>query len=336
MAGALGGLFGGGGGGGIGGFLGSLFGGGGGGGILGILNSINQMSGGKIFGSTSVPFVPQGLGMADKNWQQQYGQLWDQMQQSNPQLAQQLQGAFQGGQGQQGQVQGAYQNLAGMTPQLMQMLLGQAGTAQGAQQGLMGAGNQLWNTAQDPQNALHDKYQQMVQDQSRAGTSARGIGMAPQAAGLENQAVSNFNMDWRARQLANETQGLQGMVGAYGQAGQQGNAVGQNLTGAMEMGSLGPQFMQQSAQWPFQLANMFGSGMQSNIYGPMLNAMQGAIPYMNQGQGGSANNFAAGQAGLSNFNTAFQDLAKLFQPQQGGGGSPGSYGDPYAQGGYGT
>ncbi len=303
--------------------------------ITGILSFLNQATGGKIEGSKSVPFVPGGLGMADRNWQQMYGQLWDQLQQYNPQLAQQLQGAFQGAQGAQPQIQGAYGGLAGMTPQLMQQLLGQAGTAQGAQQQLMGAGNQLWQTAQDPQNALRNRLMQQVQDTSRAGTSMRGIGTGAQAAGLENQATGNFMQDWENQQLGRQYQGLQGMAGAYGQAGQQGQAVGRNLTGAMGMGALGPQFLEQGVQYPFDIANMFGGGLNQNIYGPLGSAMLSGQNYMNTGVGATGQNFAAGQTGLGNMLYGIGQLANLYQPQQ-QQGSPGSYGDVWAQGGFGT
>jgi hypothetical protein len=229
-----------------------------------------------------------------------------------------------------------YQGLAGMTPQMMQTLMGQAGTAQGAQQNLMGAGNQLWNTAQDPQNALRNQMQQQVTDASRAGSSARGIGMGAQGAGLENQDVSNFLMNWQNQQLGRQAQGLQGMTGAYNQAGQQGNAVGQNLAGAMNMGALGPQFLQQGAQYPFDIANMYGGGMNANFYNPMLQGMQGAQNYMNTGVPASGYSFAAGQTGLRNATNALQGLGQLYQPQQQGGQGYGYQTDPWAMGGYGT
>lgn len=77
------------------------------------------------------------------------------------------------------------------------------------------AGQNTYNTSLDPQNALHDRTQQRVVDASRAGQSARGIAMSPYGAGLENQAVNNFEIDWVAEALRRQREG----VGAFATAG---------------------------------------------------------------------------------------------------------------------
>ena len=91
--------------------------------------------------------------------------------------------------------------------------------------------NALWNAGQntytaglDPQNALRDRTQQRVVDASRAGTSARGIGMSPVAAGMENEAVRNFNIDWNAGQLDRMAKGTQAFTGAGNTAANAGVA----------------------------------------------------------------------------------------------------------------
>lgn len=104
---------------------------------------------------------------------------------------------------------------------------------------LFGAGNQVWQTAQDPQQALYDRTLQQTQDQSRAATSARGIGMGPVAAGIENDATRNFNIDWQNQQLNRQTAGANTLADTYraGTGQQQANnansAAGTNalLTG---------------------------------------------------------------------------------------------------------
>lgn len=80
---------------------------------------------------------------------------------------------------------------------------------------LWNAGQQTYNTSLDPQNALHDRAQGQVVDSTRAGESARGLAMGPYGAGLENKAVSDFNIDWQNQQLQRQAQG----TGSFAQAG---------------------------------------------------------------------------------------------------------------------
>lgn len=98
------------------------------------------------------------------------------------------------------------------------------------------AGQNTYNLSRDPQNQLHDFLQQQTVDNSRAGTSARGIGMSGNSAGIENDATRNFNMDWQNQQLARQAQGTQAFAGAGQGAAQAGlannaQAFTQNQTG---------------------------------------------------------------------------------------------------------
>lgn len=70
--------------------------------------------------------------------------------------------------------------------------------------------NQILNNAFDPQHALYDRTLQQVQDQSRAASSAAGLGTSGVGVGMENDAVKNFNIDWQNNQLARQNQGIQG------------------------------------------------------------------------------------------------------------------------------
>ena len=96
-------------------------------------------------------------------------------------------------------------------------------TAMGTQD--FSAGAQTFQTALDPQNALHDRTAQQVQDQARASSAAHGVAMSPYAAGTENQAMSNFNIDWQNNQLLRMIQALTGMSGATNAAGNVNNAA---------------------------------------------------------------------------------------------------------------
>lgn len=85
---------------------------------------------------------------------------------------------------------------------------------------MLSGANAVMNTAFDPQNALYNRTQQQLQDQVRVGQAARGITSSPYGAGLENQAMSNFDIDWQNAQLGRQTQGLGAAQSSYGQSAQ--------------------------------------------------------------------------------------------------------------------
>ena len=133
--------------------------------------------------------------------------------------------------------------------------------------GMYGVGGQIWNTAMDPQSALYARTLQQVQDQSRAGQAARGVAMTPYGAGLEDQNLRNFNIDWQNQQLNRQIQGGAATGQAFGQAGQmQRQGAADYLGGSMapyaanqqvgygQLGALsaGGQFGQQASQIPQQ------------------------------------------------------------------------------------
>lgn len=199
-----------------------------------------------------------------------------------------------------------YGALASMMKGWGGTLSGEAGKFFGAGDELRGAGRQLWDAASDPQNALRDRTQQRIVDASRAGTSARGIGMSGESAGIENQAVGNFNIDWNSQLLDRMSKGLSGYSNAFNEAGRQSQAGGADLAGAQSM-------FAGAGALPFNLAQMFSSGMNSGIYGPAAGMMGQIDPYIGLGQSGQQNAFAQGQTGLNNFTTGLQQF----------GGSPG-------------
>ena len=76
------------------------------------------------------------------------------------------------------------------------------------------AGQQILDTSMDPQNALRGREEQRLQDQARVNAAARGITPSPYGAGLENTAMSNFDIDWQNNQLARQLTGIQGNAAA--------------------------------------------------------------------------------------------------------------------------
>ena len=70
-----------------------------------------------------------------------------------------------------------------------------------AGQGMLPYAQSILQTGFDPQSALYDRTLGQVTDQTRAGLAARGLGMSPYGAGVENKSLSDFNIDWQNQQL---------------------------------------------------------------------------------------------------------------------------------------
>jgi hypothetical protein len=318
-----------------------------------ITNALFGGSSGQQGGSGNAStYVPTGLGGADTSWQQiqqmLQGNLTGANQAINPALMESL------------------TKMLGIDPSSLISAGNQAGQQYGQQaqsalgaQGqlgqnaanMTGAGNTLWNTAQDPQNQLRNTMQQQVTDASRAGTSARGIGMGGESAGIENKAVSDFLMNWQNQQLGRQATGLQGMGNAYNQAGR-------DVTGGLAAGALAPGYTQQAGAAPVQ-GQMSAYGLPMQAAGQFNQAQAGQnqglgaflsqiIPYLNSGQGATGQSFQQGQTGLNNLTTglnqfnqnapgAWAALSNLWsQPSAGSGNSPAYGGDnayvPYGGG----
>jgi hypothetical protein len=321
--------------------------------IVGIGSGINSLTGGSLFGGGSsgssggggspYQYIPTGQNLGDTSWQSLLQSLMSGANQAGSAVNPQLQQAYQqlNGLDPSGMLDasnragGYYGNLAGSEDQMQNLLIRQAQTNTGAQNDLMRAGQQFNQTAQDPQNALRNQLQQQVTDASRAGTSARGIGMSGNAAGIENNDVQNFLMNWQNNQLQRQATGLQGLTGAYQQAGQQGQNVGANLTGAAGLGTMAAGNIQQSGQLPyaaylsaygqpFANANAY-TGAQSGVNNQYAGIMSQIIPYLNFGSGATNNAFGQSQTGLNNLTTGlgqlgqsniWNSLGNLFSGQQ--------------------
>lgn len=239
-------------------------------------------------------YVPTGLQPTDQQWQQlqtqnfnkymgydldQYGlnSLWQ---------------GIQAGQQYAPALQQAANQAGNQYSTLGNQLTGAAGQQFGAGQGLLQAGLNTYNAALDPQSALYARTAQQLQDQTGATNSMYGLGASGAGAGIANQALSNFNIDWQNQQLQRQIQGL----GAYGSSvGQAGQAAGQ----AGALGGAGAGYTYQGGQLPYQtaqgiaanqgqLAGQFGQFLNQNVYGPAQGIQGAAIPYMNYGQGAQA------------------------------------------------
>ncbi len=168
---------------------------------------------------------------------------------------------------------------------------------------LYGGSNMLMNTAFDPQQALYNRTQQQVQDQTRTGLEARGIDMTPYGAGVEGNVMSNFNIDWQNQQLMRMLQGLGGAGQGYGQA----SAMQQQAPG---------QFMQ-GAQLPYSTFGMIGGNQMGALQGAGQFGQQAAqIPEWMQGQQQS---YALGgqQQNINQANTALNQSQLGWQQSMG-------------------
>lgn len=78
--------------------------------------------------------------------------------------------------------------------------------------------NRIMQSGFDPQSKLYDRTRQQLTDQTRAGLEARGIDMGGAGAGLEGQALSNFNINWQNNLLQREATAAGAAGRLYGDA----------------------------------------------------------------------------------------------------------------------
>ncbi len=277
--------------------------------VVGIGAGINSLTGGSLTGGSgsggSATYVPTGLGQADTTFQQFLQSLGKNVGSESSTVQPGLQSGYAAT-----QPGGQFGNLGSMLANFAQ-LLGQGGqTAQQNAGALTGAGNQVFQTALDPQNQLRSQLQQQVTDASRAGTSARGIGMSPEAAGIENQDVSNFLINWQNQQLQRQLSGLQGMGGAYNAAATQGSQAGQDFAGSSGLYNT-------ASLLPFQYANAF-TGSQQPINQGFGQILSQIIPYLNSGQGATGQAFQQQQTGLNSLTSGLGQLGKIFSSNPSG------------------
>lgn len=129
----------------------------------------------------------------------------------------------------------------------------------GSGMGVLPYAQSILGTGFDPQSALYDRTLQQVTDQTRAGLSARGITMSPYGAGVENKALSDFNIDWQNNALNRQNTAAQG-------AGYLLNSGGNAINLGQNVGTLGLQTLTNAAGLPYATSN--------TITGNQLGALQ--------------------------------------------------------------
>jgi hypothetical protein len=289
-------------------------------------------------------YVPSGLQGADQQWQNLQNQNYNVFSASQPQLQDYGQQSLAAQLAAYNTYGSPYQNAANLAGQqygnLGQQLTNLGNQNIGYGQQLQGYGQQVFNTALDPQSALYNRSVQQLQDQTGATNSMYGLGSSAAGAGVANQALGNFNIDWQNAQLQRQLQGLQGL-------GQISNIAGQyNQAGAGELAAA-PQYTLQGGQLPYQTAQFlggqpaaiggqYGQYLQSNVYGPAQSFQNQAIPYMNAGIGAQAVPYqnAYDQANALG-GAAYQGISRLGNNPQVQAGLGGLFGGGSSGGGYG-
>jgi hypothetical protein len=176
------------------------------------------------------------------------------------------------------QLQPAYYGAGGAAMQMGSQLQGQMGQAQAY-------GNQVMQTAFDPQQTLYNQQFQLEQQQADANQAMRGLATSGVGAELSNQADLNFNTNWQNQQLTRQTQGL----AAYDTNNQSIAGLAQ---GANQSYTTGLQDMTTGAAIPYNTAQTIYNNNQA-AYGNQqaaLSADQAAyLQQMNTAQQGWAN-----------------------------------------------
>lgn len=248
---------------------------------------------------------------------QQFNQTAQQLYNNQQALTGQVQNAsnayLNSGQQQQYQqamnaLQPAYYGAGQQAFNIGNQLYGQMGQAQQY-------GNQVMQTAFDPQQALYNQQFQLQQQQAMANQASRGLAMSGVGAELSNQADQNFNINWQNQQLSRQIAGL----GAYDQNNASINALGQ---GANQSYTQGLTDYSTGAALPYNAANTIYSNNQVayNNQQAALQAQQAQfLAQQNTAQQGlvnQANMLTGEQQALANQQNNFNAGNAWYQQQE--------------------
>jgi len=172
----------------------------------------------------------------------------------------------------------------------------------------------IMNTAFDPQNALYQRTQQQLVDQTRAGQAARGVATTPYGAAGESDALRKFDIDWQNNQLGRQALGGQAASGLL-------TSGLQTTAGGSALSDTGANNYLNYSSMPYSTFNTIGqgqlgalSGGQQGIGGSQalaLNPVQAYLQYLGVGNqaGGVANQQA--QVGLNQAQLGFNQNQTL-------------------------
>lgn len=187
-----------------------------------------------------------------------------------------------------------------------------------------GMGEQIQQTAFDPQGQLHDYLRGQTIEGSRAADAARGTAVSPYSSGNESTALRNFELDWQNRQLGRQVTGAQGATGAFDASMGYAGAV-PTATMAGARAPIAGQAAAYSA--PMDFSTQF-LGAENAMFAPQAGMATGmALPYLQYGTNAAANQYGQSlQAHMDKYGMMATGFNSMF-----GGGS----GDPSQWFGYG-
>jgi len=173
--------------------------------------------------------------------------------------------------------------------------------------------SQVENTAMDPQNALYNQNLTAVQNQANVSNAQNGLTGSPFGAGNTNQATTNYNIDWNAAKLANQTSGLASASSGINSAGAgmttAANLGGTAATNTALSGAVPNVAYQSNLTNQNNALNTYGTAM-TNANNNTNTAVQDFLAYMGQGE-----NQANVQASLNQTNYTNQLAASAAQNQ---------------------
>jgi len=147
----------------------------------------------------------------------------------------------------------------------------------------------------DPQSALYQRTLQQVTDQQNAALAQSGLTGTGAGVGIQQQGLSNFNIDWQNQALNRALSAMQGYGGAMGTASNV-------LQGATGLEQAGAQAALDVGQIPFKASQ--------GVMGQQQQDLANYLQAMGQSQGIGQNNLASMLSYMGQGSTADQ-LANL-------------------------
>ena len=170
-----------------------------------------------------------------------------------------------------------------------------AQTDLGLQAQLLGAGNQVYQQAFDPQQALYNQTQNQLSQQINAQNAMSGLGSSPYGASVADNSLGNFNINWQNNQLGRMESGAQTVQGLDQAGAGFGTAAQQNQLLA---GSLPYQTYLSQQQDALGGLQDLSTGISSS-FAPEQLSMNNMQSFLGLGQTASSNAIAAQQAAFN-------------------------------------
>jgi len=298
---------------------------------IGAITSIASGPSSTASGGGSDLYTPTGLSSSDQSWQQVLQQMQNYYGANANTINSGANAAYQGALNANNQYGPGYQNAAnaaGSQYSNLGGMLGGLSTQDAAtQQALLNAGQQTYQASQTGNTPQYNLNLNNMMQQTGATNSMYGLGSSAAGAGVQNQALNNFNIDWNTQQLQNQIAGLGAYTGAANTAGNYGSAAAnlgqQGAADTLAGGQVPYSTAQSIAGAPNSALSSMSGILNQGVYQPGSGIQSSIIPYLNYGQGATSNAYnAASQgagalgsavsSGISGLGNASQNLGGLF------------------------